>query len=189
MTNEAFNRDLKSNYSWLPKGITSKIINKNTTGRCTLIASIFSDGNFFCMIVEDTVKTKEFTQFLIILKYAIKLLKLVPSKDVWITLDNAPVHTSQESLKILKNLNIDTHFLPPHSPDLAPVELFFRLIKRKLCKEYCAKDINFNKFTGRKIIFEIISNLHPKMIHNIWIEFIKSSKRSIIRLIENENNV
>ena len=39
--NAVFNRDLKNNYSWLPKGVAGKIINKTITGRCTLISSIF----------------------------------------------------------------------------------------------------------------------------------------------------
>ena len=82
MTNEAFNRDLKFSYSWLPKGKTGKIINKNTTGRCTLIASIFSDGNFLCMIVEDTVKTKEFIKFLQILRHALKATMLTTSENI-----------------------------------------------------------------------------------------------------------
>ena len=45
--NEAFNIDLKNRYSWLPKGIGSKIINKWAQGRWILIASKFSVGRFF----------------------------------------------------------------------------------------------------------------------------------------------
>ena len=187
MTNEAFNRDLKFSYSWLPKGKTGKIINKNTTGRCTLIASIFSDGNFLCMIVEDTVKTKEFIKFLQILRHALKATMLTTSENIWITLDNAPVHTSHESLNAIKSLDANTYFLHPHSPDLASVELFFRLMKKKILKEYWNKSINLNKPIGRKIIYQILSNLHPKMILNIWREFVKSSKRSIIKFIEKDN--
>ena len=80
------------------------------------------------MIKRDTVKTQEFIKFLSILKYVLKLSKTYINNDVCITLDNAPVHTSTEALKYLNSLNIPTYFLPPHSPNLAPVELFFRLI-------------------------------------------------------------
>ena len=126
--NAAFNRDLKNNYSWLPIGVSSKIINNRIQGRWTIIASIFSDGNFLWMITRDIVKTQEFIKFLSILKYVLKLSKTYFNNDVCITLDNAPVHTSTEALKYLNSLKIPAYFLPPHSPNLAPVELFFRLI-------------------------------------------------------------
>ena len=74
--NEVFNRDLKNNYTWLPKGISSKVINIMTFGRCTLISAVFSDGNFIWMMVQDTVKSKKFCRFLQILKYVLKQSKI-----------------------------------------------------------------------------------------------------------------
>ena len=78
--------------------------------------------------------------------------------NVWVTLDNALVHTSEERLKYLKSLNAISHFLPPHSPELAPVELFFRLIKRKMLKQYSTKIINFDRQSGRRILFEVLND-------------------------------
>ena len=180
MTNEAFNRELKNDYSWLPIGLTSKIINKWTLGRWTLIASVFSNGMFLCMIAKDTVKSSEFIQFLWILRYVLRFTKNKISKNIWITLDNAPVHTANKVLKYYNSLDAQVYFLPPHSPNLAPVELFFRLIKKKMMKVYSDITINFDKQEGRLKLFEILKELKQKSIHFIWREFVKNSKRSII---------
>ena len=52
--NEYFNRDLKKQYSWLPRGATNSIINTVTTGRCSMISAIISNGEFLWLIVENT---------------------------------------------------------------------------------------------------------------------------------------
>ena len=184
--NVVFNRDLKTNYSWLPKGIAGKIINKNVSGRCTLIASIFSDGNFLRMIVDDTVKTFEFWTFLLILKYTLHQSKILKEFNIWVTLDNAPVHTSHRSKEILKWLDIEIHFLSPHSPDLAPVELFFRWIKKKIWSMHYNKSLNFNKIEGRKSIYSILENWEAQQIQNLLIEFISNAKRIILRFYSSD---
>ena len=123
--NVVFNRDLKANYSWFSKRIAEKIINKTEFGRCNLIVSIFFGGNLLWMIVDNTVKTFEFRTFLLALKYTLHQSKILQEFNIWIILDNAPLHTSYRSKEILKWQDIEIHFLPPHFPDLAPVELFF----------------------------------------------------------------
>ena len=59
-----FNRDLKKQYSWLPKGITSPIINTIATGRCWMITSILSNGEFLSLIFNNTGNSSKFCDFL-----------------------------------------------------------------------------------------------------------------------------
>ena len=47
-------------------------------------------------------------------------------------LDNAPIHQSKETQAIFRQISLPTLFLPPYSPTLAPVELFFRYLKSKI---------------------------------------------------------
>ena len=82
------------------KGIRSKIINKWAQGRWTLIASIFSDGGFLWTLTKDTVRSKDFIQILWVLKYVMCFNKKQLKTNVWVTLDNAPVHISEENIKI-----------------------------------------------------------------------------------------
>ena len=62
--NEYFNRDLKRQYSWLPKGITSFILCTVATGRWSIISAILSNGEFLCLITDDTGNAYKFCDFL-----------------------------------------------------------------------------------------------------------------------------
>ena len=52
-------------------------------------------------------------------------------KTTVVLLDNAPYHTSKETLAVLKRLKVPTMFLAPYSFDVAPCELYFALFKSK----------------------------------------------------------
>ena len=67
-----------------------------TFGRCTLISAVISDGNFIWMMVQDTVKSKNFCRFLQMLKYMLKQSKIEFMVNISITIDNAPMHISLE---------------------------------------------------------------------------------------------
>ena len=47
-------------------------------------------------------------------------------------LDNASIHLSKETQAIFRQINLPTLFLPPYSPTLAPIKLFFRYLKSKI---------------------------------------------------------
>ena len=50
-------------------------------------------------------------------------------KDTILIIDNAPYHTSSETLATLESLNIPVMFTGPHSYDACPCELFFSQFK------------------------------------------------------------
>ena len=68
--NEYYNRDLKRQYNWLPKGITSSIICTVAAGRWSIILSILSNGEFLCLITDDIGNANKFYDLLNILIYA-----------------------------------------------------------------------------------------------------------------------
>ena len=70
-------------------------------------------------------------------------------------------------------------YLPAYSPELAPVELFFRLIKNKMRKLMINRTISFNKLKDRVIIADSISDLKLKSILDMWIQFVKNAKSTI----------
>ena len=67
--NHDFNKDLKSDYSWLPKGVTSSIVNQIHSGSNSLITAFWSDGEFICAVLNSTVNSDWFQAFLWIIKY------------------------------------------------------------------------------------------------------------------------
>ena len=58
--------------------------------------------------------------------------------------DNASIHWSNSTIKLVKEIEIHCKFLPAYSPMLAPVELFFRMVKNKLIVNLINQEIWFN---------------------------------------------
>ena len=127
----AFNREIKSWYSWLPSGVTSAIINTKATGRISLIAGITSDGEYLLLITKDTVSSEIFWFYLLILQQWFINSDRLKKKNPILLLDNASYHTSRETKLSINELGFEAWYLPPYSPVLAPVEQYFKQIKTK----------------------------------------------------------
>ena len=175
-----FNRDLKQSYSWLPKGITSQIINTVATGRWSIIAAVLSNGEFLAIVFDDTGNAEKFSNFLKILKYAISNTWMKEESEWIIVLDNASIHHSNLTLKTTRNAGFNMMFLPAYSPSLAPVEFFFRMIKNEMRKSIHTKEIWFNKLEDRIEIYNAFMYCEKTWIRKMWIESIQNAKQSVI---------
>ena len=142
--NVHFNIDLKRQYSWLPKGVTNYIIWTTITGRWSMFVSILSNGEFLWLIVDNTGNSDKFWGFKWITNYAIDSSNIKSSSNWIITLDNASIHKSSKTVKSIKD-EFNLMFLFAYSPMLAPVELFFRMIKNRLRTNSHYKQIWLNK--------------------------------------------
>ena len=67
-----FGRSVKENYSWLPKGKSASIINEVHKGKANLILGVSQEGDYFGLITNRNVWSKDYCIFLMILA---KLLK------------------------------------------------------------------------------------------------------------------
>ena len=65
--------------------------------------------------------------------------------DWIIVLYNALIHHLSFELKTANDIRFNIMFLSAHLPLLAPVELFFRIIKNEMRKSIHTKKICFNK--------------------------------------------
>ena len=132
LAKQVFNRSLTNNYSWLPKGISNSILNINATGRWSIIVAIWWDGEFLVQIRKSTIDSELFQQFLCILNYVLNFTMKTKTQTVVLNIDNASTHVSERTKKVLSKMNCWVNFLPPYCPHLAPVELFFKILKLKL---------------------------------------------------------
>ena len=98
-----------------------------------------------------------------------------------IMLDNASIHSSNQTLKTINKMNMSCQFLHAYSPSLAPVELFFRILKNKLRRTLHNEGIWFSKLAERVKIYKSIENIDKLWIKELWIEFIKNAKKAIIQ--------
>ena len=177
---QAFNRSLKNNYSWLPIGTTSSIININAKGRWSIIAAIGSDGEFIVQIVNSTVNSNYFQEFIWIMNYAFDITMKKQLENICLIMDNATIHTWENTKILLSNLKLNVRYLPPYSPKLAPVELFFNIIKQKIRANYSEEQIDFDKKSGQDCIYRSTNAVSKSNVKSLWIAFAKQAKLWIL---------
>ena len=66
-----FNKETKSEYSWIPKGCTSPMINSTITGSLSMISAFCSNGEFLCSCYQSTVDSDVFYDFIKLLIYTL----------------------------------------------------------------------------------------------------------------------
>lgn len=53
-------------------------------------------------------------------------------KGFYLVMDNAPIHTADEIKEMVKERGYKCVYLPPHSPELNPIENFWSVVKNKV---------------------------------------------------------
>lgn len=181
----SFDRSLRQEYSWLPKGENQPIINSTWVGKCTLILATSSDGKWFGLIKNNIVKSLDFWIFLkLISKIFESFFKEDKVKNV-LLIDNAPTHKSKLSTKMMEELKLEVMFLIPYWPEQAPVEKDFLSVKMKMRASRDYSSLNFDKPAAMKRIFEKINEVKATTWHLHWLEAIREARKSILNQAKN----
>ena len=181
-----FNRSLKSNYSWLPISKTNSIININAKGRWSVVVALWSDGEFLIQIFNSTVTSDLFREFIWVLTFALKYKSKNHLQNIVLTMDNASIHTSDKTRKLLSLFEYNVKYLPPYSPKLAPVELFFNIMKQKIRSFWSMRVINFDNKSGYEWILESVQSVNSSKVKSLWICSVKQAKQCIASTDEND---
>ena len=120
------------------------------------------------------------------MKYAIEFIMMRKLSKWVIILDNASIHWSNSTIKLIKEIEIHCIFLSAYSPMLAPVELFFRMVKNKLRANLISQEIWFNNVQGRIEHFKSLQNWSKESIKMMWIQFIKIKKNQYLDFISSD---
>ena len=176
----SYNRSVKSNYSWLPIGCSSPILNTNCTGRTTIILGLFSNGHWLWMSVNGTTKAKHFWIFLQLLHKFIENCWEEQVDTIKVVFDNARIHLTDGVKKLWTYLKLEINTLPAYTPQLAPVETVFGISKRQILKQSSGKPINFGKPSGKRAVMDSLKSLSVEIWIKIWARFIRIAKRWIV---------
>ena len=85
-----------------------------------------------------------------------------------LSLDNAPTNCSETPINFLKNQGFNTIFLQAYSPQLAPVEVLFSILKTKIRSWEEYSKIDFNKMSGMNWIFSCMSTIDISKSARLW---------------------
>ena len=87
------------------------------------------------------------------------------------TMDNCPSQKSKMTINALSKINMKVKFLPVYSPDLAPTELCFGLLKSKLLKRFKTNSINLSKKDWNTNIATVLKMMTAKKIKAFYSKF------------------
>ena len=142
-----------SKYGYAPRGQRAEIkVDSLPRQRKSLIVAISSQHSLpFYWLQNDNVRTDTVHDF----------LKHVPWNRAILILDNASYHR-----KVMHQWKEKVLYLPPYSPQLNPVELFFQTFKAKLRKKFTASWDSVNE-----ILREAVSTCQsPKLFRHCLFE-------------------
>ena len=179
----SFGRWVQTNYSWLPKGITSPIVNARWRGRANLIFGLWSNGRWMAVIQNENGTAKNFKLFMIFLKKYIHSWYKSSVQPYWVILDNSAIHFTESVRKLAKTIGIEHNSIPSYSPNLAPVEMVFGVAKRKI---WCMKSkeiIDFSYPSGKKALVDVLKTLNTDVWNGMWLNFILEANKSIIAML------
>ena len=166
-----FTKSTKTGYSWIPKGQSSPIINTWGTGRAVILFALLSSGDFISYISNNKTNSEQFSNFILIVHKFIELWTHIRITQTRILLDNTSIHLSKFSKHVIKRLGLRMVFLPQYSPQLAPVEIVFGMLKIKLSMKRKQKAIRFGSISGKKDFFytkRLLTDKSTKIVANFY---------------------
>ena len=172
----SINRNTKLNYSWSVIGMNKEIKNASLTGSISIIMSIFSNGCWFAMLWNTNTNSQVFLHYISKINEWLNCNKLFGYDNIYMILDNCSYHKSSETIKQLWNSEMKIVFLPPYSPSLAPIELIFGWIKRKLCKNLIGTKLSLDSKEASNAIFNVIKEIDKRLVINIFGRFYRELK-------------
>ena len=177
-----FSRSVKQNYSWLDKGRSCWLHNTKYTGSASILSAISTDGTHFTAIYSWTVNVNIFIHFVeSLFMYLNKKMGKNLSKSL-IIMDNCPYQKSKMVKEKLKYWKINWIYLPPYTPELAPIELLFRSLKAKLRICDAKGETRLSSQRGIDVITAALRQIKSEEITGNWNQFFNEIK-SIINFI------
>ena len=172
-------QDTKFNYSWTPIGKNSEVWNKRFATSLNIVFAICSNGSWLEMLSNNTLTTDRFIIFLRNLKTFLEENNYFEFKRIVILLDNLPSHRTDKVVDMLLKWSFDICYIPPYSPSLAPVELTFGRLKRKLTQKQKEKWINLSNYEGYSLVVLCMKEIDAKVILNWFSHFYREVKENL----------
>ena len=154
-----FTNKTKKEYSWLSRGKWGKVGNILFTGSKSLIVAVTSNGDWFATYLSWNNNSDVFISFMKKLILWIKIDLKQELKNSVIILDNLKVHRSGATMKFLSKCDTLFSFIPAYTPEIAPIELVFNILKKRLIKQTPVNGLKLYKKEALREIREAFSSI------------------------------
>ena len=169
----SINRSVKTLYSWSFKGISNEKKNSSFSGSISWILAICSNGFWICFLINQTIDSNSFIWFLKILNQWLIANKNFGYDEIFLLLDNCSTHKSEVTQSLFKKLPYFIYYLPAYSPELAPVEMCFSILKRNLSEQCKTEMIKLSLKYNYIKIHRSLMKLTCKVIKKMFSRFFK----------------
>ena len=99
-----------------------------------MISAITSDGYSLNYLKYNTTIAQTIIGFLQVLVEFVKRVEGVEGSDIGVILDNCQCHRTKMVKEFALSLSLKLYFFSSYSPELAPVETYFSILKNNLIK-------------------------------------------------------
>ena len=172
----SINRHIKTNYSWSLKGTNKEVVNSPFSGSLSMIMSICSNGSWIGFVTNTTINSQKIKNFLDNLHKWLKDHLFFGYDDVIVVLDNWSIHKTVEVKKMLSKIWAKTIYLPPYSPQFAPIETFFRIFKKILMSKFKYEHMNLNDRNNLSQILQSLKSIKCETVKKLFINMYSSIK-------------
>ena len=96
-----------------------------------------------------------------------------------IIVDNASTHSSREVKDYIEENKLNFAYIPAYSPEMAPVEKYFSILKRVVIKKTTGQKVNWSGDKTKDILNYSMLQISPKVVRNLWRTFTYEIKKSL----------
>ena len=164
----SINRHIKSNYSWSKKGRTNEAKNSSFIGSINVVMAIWSNGNWFSLLMNNTSDSDNFSMFIKQLNRWLVANNYFDHRHIIITMDNWSIHKCKKIKEILRQMRVDIIYLPAYTPQFAPIEMCFSMLKNKLRNNWNKKVIKLNTQSGLLEIYKGLKSIKSANIKPLF---------------------
>ena len=177
-----FSRTTAAKRSWLRRGMDETITNIKHSGSLSLISAITSSGWSFNATVAGSINSRLFIDYLKeILSFLTEQQGVMKEKTL-ILMDNASFHRAKIVMEFLDSCGVCVAFIPPYSPELAPVEKYFGILKDLVNKSKTTTVINWKSKEGIALIGKWIKRIDLTTIKRVWRTFFREMQNCLDHL-------
>ena len=177
-----FSRLTKTSRSWSQKGREMNLMNICFSNSTSLITAITTFGDVFTANINGSVTSEVFIQYLKELEcFLIRKIGVLLSNWLLI-MDNASIHRSSKMKEFIEEKKLSVAYIPAYSPELAPVERYFSMLKRLVTKQSSGLQVNWKSEKSRCLLKQSMHQITPKKIQNFWLTLTYEMKESIAKI-------
>ena len=100
-------------------------------------------------------------------EFVMKKMKL-PQDKLLLILDNASIHKSKSMRRLYLNEGLRVIFIPAYTPELAPIEKYFSIIKSRMLKEASGIQLNWRSNNAVEKLSRMSTKTIREEIIRLW---------------------